>query len=102
MNVFSSLGTLVVLALLAASCNLLGVDSIICGKPPQIACVTGTVLGETCPAGTIIQLHHSVGGETITYGFGERTSAPIPMSSRPSMTWVNLAPPVLSCRFLIG
>ncbi|KAA9325355.1 hypothetical protein F0P96_20355 [Hymenobacter busanensis] len=57
------LASLATTAALATSC-----DMTTCEKPPQPACTTGTVLGHTCMAGTLVQLRGAnVGGQTIQY-----------------------------------
>jgi hypothetical protein len=63
---------LAALALLS-SCELLEDGH---GCTPRPSCTAGTVLGHTCMAGTLIQLHGAKGGQTIQYdadGTGPKT-----------------------------
>lgn len=57
------------LAPLAALALLSSCDLITCDKPAQPSCTSGTVLRQTCMAGTLIQLDNSSEGQTITYDF---------------------------------
>jgi hypothetical protein len=59
------LAPLAALGLLTTSCD----DLITCEKPPQPRCTAGTVLRQTCMAGTLIQLHNSQEGQTIRFDF---------------------------------
>ncbi|MCC3157971.1 hypothetical protein LJ737_12035 [Hymenobacter sp. 15J16-1T3B] len=60
------LAPLAALTLLTAGCDM---TSTTCEKPPQPACTSGTVLRETCMAGTLIQLDNSREGQTIQFDF---------------------------------
>lgn len=57
--------TAVLLAPLVTLGLLTSCDLITCEKPPQPRCTSGTVLRQTCMAGTLIQLHNSQEGQTI-------------------------------------
>ncbi|RAK63807.1 hypothetical protein DLM85_19855 [Hymenobacter edaphi] len=59
---------LAALSLLTSSCNLITcIEPVEPTCPP--VCVSGTVLRQTCMAGTLIQLHNSQEGQTIQFDF---------------------------------